>query len=41
MAARNQTDLKSLQEAGGWSTLVMTSRYIANAGVKLKPDAEK
>src|SRR5712692_5284140 len=23
MAARNQTDLKSLQEAGGWSTLVM------------------
>jgi integrase len=46
MAARNQTDLKSLQEAGGWSTLVMPSRYIAasqiaNAGVKLKPDAEK
>ena len=46
MAARNKTDLKSLQEAGGWSTLVMPSRYIAssriaNAGVKLKPDAEK
>ena len=45
MAARNNTDIKSLQEAGGWSTLAMPARYIAasqiaNAGVKLKPDPE-
>ena len=45
-AARNKTDPKSLQQAGGWSSLAMPMRYIAgseiaNAGVKLKPDPEK
>jgi integrase len=39
-AARNQTDAFRLQEAGGWSSLVMPRRYvedakIANEGVKL------
>ena len=42
-AARNKTDLKSLQQAGGWSSPAMPMRYIAgseiaNVGVKLKPD---
>ncbi len=42
-ATRNKTDLKSLQQAGGWSSPAMPMRYIAgseiaNAGVKLKPD---
>ena len=44
-AARNKPDLKSLQQAGGWSSPAMPMRYIAssqiaNAGVKLKPDQE-
>ena len=39
-AARNKTDLFSLQQAGGWASLNMPRRYveeakIANAGVKL------
>ena len=39
-AARSNTDLNSLRQAGGWSTLAMPQRYIkdaeiANEGVKL------
>ncbi|SRR5579885_199259 len=40
LAVRNGTDIKSLQDAGGWSSPAMPLRYaasarIANAGVKL------
>ncbi len=39
-AVRNGTDIKSLQDAGGWSSPAMPLRYaesasIANKGVKL------
>jgi len=39
-AARNETDVLSLQQAGGWSSIAMPARYveqskIANQGVKL------
>jgi integrase len=41
-AIRNGTDIKSLQDAGGWSSPAMPLRYaessrIANSGVKLSP----
>lgn len=40
VAMRNGTDVKSLQDAGGWSSPAMALRYaesaaIANQGVKL------
>ncbi len=43
-AAAHKTDVKSLQDAGGWSSPAMPLRYIAsseiaNQGVKLKPDS--
>jgi integrase len=41
-AIRNGTDIKSLQDAGGWSSPAMPLRYaessrVANSGVKLSP----
>lgn len=43
LAAANKTDVKALQDAGGWSSPAMPLRYIAssaiaNQGIKLKPE---